>query len=240
MILSKRYQIILKHLSEYLPNGLEGLKMLDVGDYYPNLPLYLRNKAAEVSVLDLDAPEITLNLYRKSGIKFISFDLNLTQETPIPIEEKYDIILWLEVIEHLKCSPKYVLKEFDRLLKFGGILVLGTPNAARLSARIRYLLGRNPSMFSIDAFYFGAEKFLGHRREYFIYEIDEILKWEGFTILDPIYYNGSLSDHTKQPWFLTIPYLIISFLFKNLRWLYIPIAQKTRARVEKEVEQKRV
>jgi|GEM_PF-811956 len=51
-------------------------------------------------------------------------------------KETFDLIFSGEVIEHLS-DPEMVLHQFSRLLKPDGILVLTTPNASRLSNRIR-------------------------------------------------------------------------------------------------------
>ena len=227
MALSKRYQLIMRSLRRQHPDGVNGLRILDVGDYYPTLPVHLHDHGAAVHVLDFDCSEETARTYQERGIQFKPCDLNLIRENPIGLEGNFDIIIWLEVIEHLKCSPKYVFREFSRLLKRGGLLVIGTPNAGRLSSRVRQLMGRHPYMPSLEPFYFGAENFVGHRREYFIHEIDTILKWNGYGIVDRIFFNGSLSDHKKQGWLKSAPYLALTYFFKHMRWIYIALARNT-------------
>jgi SAM-dependent methyltransferase len=72
-------------------------------------------------------------------------DLNHTANpdsciTPPP----FDLILLLEVIEHLYTSPRHILRYFYRCLKPGGLIVISTPNAAYLRNRFRLLFGANP------------------------------------------------------------------------------------------------
>ncbi len=238
--ISKRYKQILGALQHHLPeNGLKSMRILDIGEYHEELPLYLQAQDATVTVLDLDFRETVERCYKDHGIQFHACNLNELPAKPIPTKGPYDIVIWLEVIEHLKCSPKYVFAELERLLKPNGILIMGTPNAARLSSRLRLLGGRHPYLFSIKPSYYGAENFVGHRREYLIGEIDQILAWEGFSPLERIFFNGTREDHGKQPLCLVLPYLCITWLFPRLRWHYIVIARKTGARQEQDVQQKR-
>jgi SAM-dependent methyltransferase len=226
-ILSKRYQTIMRVLERCYPKGMRGMKCLDVGDYYPTLPVYLQNQGTSMTVLDFDCLEETSRIYADLGIEFCSCDLNSVRDNSIGLSDGFDLIIWLEVIEHLKCSPKYVFNEFSRLLKPKGLLVIGTPNAGRLSSRLRSLTGRHPYIGSLEPFYFGSENFIGHRREYFPYEIDQMLHWNGYDIVNRIYFNGSIEDHKKQSLLASAPYLALTYLCKSLRWLYIVIARNS-------------
>ena len=74
-----------------------------------------------------------------------ALDLNDTAKpescaAPPPV----DLILFLEVIEHLYTSPRHVLRYLFRCLNAGGFLVISTPNAAFLRNRLHLLLGFNP------------------------------------------------------------------------------------------------
>lgn len=74
-----------------------------------------------------------------------ALDLNQTASpescaVPPPV----DLILFLEVIEHLHTSPSHILRYLFRCLNPGGIIVIMTPNAAFLRNRWRQLKGYNP------------------------------------------------------------------------------------------------
>ena len=74
-----------------------------------------------------------------------ALDLNQTAKpetcaVPPPV----DLILFLEVIEHLHTSPSHILRYLFRCLNPGGIIVITTPNAAFLRNRWRQLKGYNP------------------------------------------------------------------------------------------------
>jgi SAM-dependent methyltransferase len=57
---------------------------------------------------------------------------------------RYDLIVFMEVIEHLRIPPAQVLRFLAAQLAPGGVIVLTTPNAAWLKNRLKLLRGRNP------------------------------------------------------------------------------------------------
>ena len=74
-----------------------------------------------------------------------ALDLNDTAKPEsCPVPPPVDLILFLEVIEHLYTSPSHVLRYLSRCLNTDGILVISTPNAAFLRKRWHLLWGFNP------------------------------------------------------------------------------------------------
>lgn len=56
-------------------------------------------------------------------------------------EEAFDIVLLLDVIEHLSFEKQEIaIREISRVLKSGGILLASIPNLAHLSSRIKFVL----------------------------------------------------------------------------------------------------
>jgi hypothetical protein len=109
-----------------------------------------------------------------------TIDLNQTAQpdacaTPAPV----DLVLFLEVIEHLHTSPRHVLRYLWRCLNAGGFLVLSTPNAAFLRNRLDMLFGVNP-------FEHIREDSLnpGHFREYTRSELVNYSNSCGFDVVD--------------------------------------------------------
>lgn len=70
------------------------------------------------------------------GIKFDVADLN--DRLPYP-DDFFDAIVSLEGIEHLD-MPTVCLREFARVLRPGGRLVLSTPNVNNVQSRYHYFL----------------------------------------------------------------------------------------------------
>jgi 2-polyprenyl-3-methyl-5-hydroxy-6-metoxy-1,4-benzoquinol methylase len=156
-------------------------KILDVGNSFQTLMI---NRVRPD--LAVDTMGFMDERYRPAGItKHYAFDLNDTYypDRLIVLEEKekYDIILFLEVIEHLYTAPEQVLSFLGSLLKPHGFIVIQTPNAAALISRVRLLFGRNP--------YDPIRKNRmnpGHFREYTKLEIADLAKQSGFSINDLI------------------------------------------------------
>ena len=97
------------------------------------------HKFKEVHGIDLVAE--ALKEAQKRGISTHLVDLNCDR-LPFP-DNYFECITLVAVIEHL-VNPYHVLEEIRRVLKPGGVLIIGTPNVASLSNRIRILLGRRP------------------------------------------------------------------------------------------------
>jgi 2-polyprenyl-3-methyl-5-hydroxy-6-metoxy-1,4-benzoquinol methylase len=77
------------------------------------------------------------------SIEWIEFDLN----HPLPLGNGiFDTIVSVEVIEHLE-NPRAVFREFHRLLKPGGVLVLTTPNQESLRSYAGLVLGGHFAAF---------------------------------------------------------------------------------------------
>jgi len=81
-----------------------------------------------------------------AGFKKHAVDLNSIFSSVIS-SEKYDVIIAIEIIEHLE-NPWQFLREIRKLLRDGGLLVLSTPNVDSTLDRLIFLLDGHP-------FYFG-------------------------------------------------------------------------------------
>lgn len=83
---------------------------------------------------DVVAVDIDENYFKLSGVTFRTVDLNL----PLPFEEDYfDYVVSVEGIEHLE-NPFSCIREFGRVLKPGGSLIITTPNIMSIKSRTRY------------------------------------------------------------------------------------------------------
>ncbi len=78
-----------------------------------------------------------------AGIDWMGADLNLPLAVP---DASFDTIVCIEVIEHLE-NPRAVFREFHRMLRPGGAVILTTPNQESLRALASLVFGRHFAAF---------------------------------------------------------------------------------------------
>lgn len=94
-------------------------------------------------------------------------------------DNEFDVIIFAEMIEHLLNDPCRVLREIKRVLKQGGVLIVTTPNVARLENVALLMSGEN-----IYDRYSGYGPYGRHNREYTSHELASLLKFEGFDVTE--------------------------------------------------------
>jgi len=84
---------------------------------------------------DVFAVDIDENYFKLSEVPFKKVDLNQS----LPFEDSFfDYVVCIEGIEHLE-NPFLCIREFARILKPGGSLVISTPNIMSIKSRTRFL-----------------------------------------------------------------------------------------------------
>ena len=111
-----------------------------------------------------------------------SFDLDYhslnIEAWPFPFADAtFEVVVFGEVLEHMTNDPMHALREIARVLKPGGLLVLTTPNVARIENVIALLEGRN-----LYDPYSGYGPYGRHNREYTRDELHRLLAYCGFTV----------------------------------------------------------
>ena len=86
------------------------------------------------------------------------------------------------------------LRQIHRVLKLGGLLVLTTPNVARLDSVLAVLNGAN-----VHDLYSGYGRYGRHNREYNRHEVHRLLDFAGFSVEYSFTADGHLTDHTGTP-----------------------------------------
>ncbi len=126
-----------------------------------------------------------LNKVKEENIVCTSVDL---RKGKLPWKSNFlDFIIFSEVMEHLVPSDiPYILREFKRVLKKDGFLLITTPNIASLVKRLNLLKGKNPVEFDLTIHDGGT---FGHIREYSIEELINILNNQNFSILKKGYFE---------------------------------------------------
>lgn len=161
------YHNVLSVLSSYLfPN----ISILDLGCGVGTLSFYIAQHGCEV--LGLDVSRRAINLCKENAkqldlvdkTEFLAGDF-----TTMNLKRKFDLILFSEVIEHLK-DDKGALSKIYKLLKIKGFLILSTPSS-------------NAPLYKLG-FVNKFDKKVGHLRRYFPNELISLCEKTGFQVLE--------------------------------------------------------
>ena len=134
----------------------------------------------------------------KFGITFARGDVT----HPLPYEdESAHLVVSFNTLEHLHESPKQVMSEIYRVLKPGGICVLGLPNLTALYKRVRFVIG-GTCMPKFD-YWWESLPWRGHVREAAPGEVSQILKRSGFDAGSEIGFDAEMPYKMgRLPYFL--------------------------------------
>lgn len=165
----RRWFDVLKILEEIQAQG-EPVRVLDVGCGSGFFMLMLKGKAVGLDSAD------NVEVCRRRGLQAYSIDL---EKNRFSFEdESFDVVVCLEVFEHLR-DPKNALSEMFRVLEPNGHLIVSTPNNRMPIWRIRdFLL----SFSFVSRVYMGRD-FGSDQKRYDENELMEILLSHGFEIL---------------------------------------------------------
>lgn len=198
---------------------LKGKAVLDIpcGNGF-SLEILLKHQALAVGA------DLFPELNRASGARVVGADLN----NPLPFpDESFDFVLCQEGIEHVGGQDR-VLREFSRILKPGGRLLLTTPNYSNLKSKMSYLLTESEAYGRImppnerDSIWLSAphkdqsepEIYFGH------VFLTGILRLRLFGITSGLYIkrlHASRVNYTSLFWFPLLYPLILFFSWKTQR-----------------------
>ena len=145
--------------------------------------VFTKMNTKSLTVLDFPAGSgFTSNYLENSGANVVSWDMfpeffqsnklkctfaDLQREFPAE-NKKFDLAVFQEGIEHLP-DQLFALKEFHRILKDEGLLIVTTPNYSNLRSRLAYLLfeSETPKIMppnELESLWFGKDNrvYLGH------------------------------------------------------------------------------
>lgn len=109
--------------------------LLDIGCYPPVVLDHLLQISPHV--YGISSPHEPLN---RSHVHQLDI-----QTQPLPFDsDRFDLVIFTEILEHLYLDPTYPLSKIYRVLKKGGYLIVTTPNVLRFQNIINLLLGNNP------------------------------------------------------------------------------------------------
>jgi SAM-dependent methyltransferase len=149
-----RYEGLMKRYAELVCP--EPVDVLDIGGgQYALLALKLWGDRSAVA----DVVDTQLGYVRDCGVA--THVWNLAKEDA-PFEQRFDVVIFSEVIEHLPIPGYIALDRLRRVLKPGGLVICTTPNFYRLRNVVYTAIGKR----IYDHFKLPEEGPLGHVIEY--------------------------------------------------------------------------
>ena len=187
----KRYQTTLSFLRLNGP-----LRILELGaappfaftamlaDHLPQAEIALAYNTDPVSVRYLNSflQNGRIELHSKAASRFrnLSFEthqFNAERDIWPLASSSFDVVLCMEVLEHLFWDPCFMFRECHRVLKSDGRFIVTTPNIARWEGVLFSLLNRSPYSFGPYSPYGPYGR---HNREYAPHELRLVGESSGF------------------------------------------------------------
>ncbi len=191
--------------------------VLDVGVGQGFLAIVLRRLyGCSVNGIDVSRPEMERwkPRYSRNGIEFKYCDAT-SERLPFDAST-FDLVLLCELIEHLP-ELDHLITEVRRVLKQDGSLVITTPNASRLAARVMPLMGRNPLA---DA--------PAHAREFTLRELEAELRSHGCRVEKVRFQDWWSMKAQKTRMAVRISYRLLVWAIPSMRGGILLSARKIR------------
>ncbi len=171
---------------ELVPVGDGRQRLLELSSYLQMTPLIQRfGNYAEIAVTNWWQGEPRAKTMRMTSsitgeeMSWLMHNVDVErQRLPFP-DAHFDVALCCELIEHLIADPMHMLIELNRVLKWGGRLILTTPNIASAFSLGKALSGNSPYVYGE---YNPKSPGDRHSREYAPNEIRVALNAAGFKV----------------------------------------------------------
>jgi 2-polyprenyl-3-methyl-5-hydroxy-6-metoxy-1,4-benzoquinol methylase len=209
--------------------------LLDIGT--SPLTFVYKKYLKGVSLSTIDLTDLLKDRCHEYDICFRQCNIS---QSPFPYEgQSFDVCVFTEVMEHLQTGPCNVFPGIHRVLKSNGILIFSVPNTARLSNRIKALMGKpvlGPVYHSFEESGTSeAHKIkqwvhgLGHLREYTMSECLDILNYYGFKPITNKSIAPALSFEWDKGFFNKLSRHVYNFtqdIIPNTKEINLVLAQK--------------
>jgi len=172
---------------ELVPKGDGRQRLLDLSSYL-QMPLLVHRYGnyGEIVVTNWWEGEPREKIQRVTSaatgeeVGFAMKNLDVERETFPFNDGRFDVALCCELIEHLRQDPMHMLTELHRVLKWGGLLIVTTPNIASAFSLQESLGGRSPYIYGLYNRKNPADR---HSREYTPVDVRTVMESAGFKLL---------------------------------------------------------
>jgi glycosyltransferase involved in cell wall biosynthesis/SAM-dependent methyltransferase len=172
---------------ELVPQGSPPQRALELSSYL-HIPLLLRHYGGygELAVTNWWKGETREQLqtvrHAETGetLSLLMHNVNVERDRlPFP-DNHFDVALCCELIEHLQEDPLHMLAELHRVVKWGGLVIVTTPNIASAFSVQEALAGRTPNIYSLYNRQSVGDR---HAREYTPGDVQTALEAAGFKVV---------------------------------------------------------
>lgn len=183
-----------KMIKEIFPDTNKKIDIYDAGMGFGQYSYFLAKRYENATILGVDVKEDQVEdcnyFFSKAGYTKAKFEI--ADLTKINIEQKYDFILSVDVMEHIE-EDELVFRNFERALKPGGKLLINTPSN----------LGGSDAHDESDESFIEEHARLGYSRE----DITDKLKRAGLTVTQFKYAYGKYGTISWR-WGIKYPILM--------------------------------
>ena len=125
------------------------IRLLDIGTGRGE-KIYAIARHFNIPLTNVAGIDISDNFIQYTNKFFRAYKVDLEKDTLPFNDEEFDLIIFNQVLEHLKNIRK-PLNEIKRVMKDDGFLLIGTPNLSSLYDRCRILIGKQPTVMKIPS-----------------------------------------------------------------------------------------
>lgn len=207
----KRFDQFLDTLAQRVPKSSKNIKVLEIGSHYLHTSILLANRSFEVDAMDVEE-FWKLDFVKERAEKY---GLNSIIENDISrlksfqdIHDKYDLVVFTEILEHITFNPIRFWKLIYQILKPGGLIYISTPNAFALPSYVRAIknaFGLKSIGITVDDIFLKVT--YGHHWKEF--SAKEIKKY--FNLLSPDF-EIEVNPYNYKQYDLKPPYLLFKLL----------------------------
>ncbi|MDB5272134.1 MAG: hypothetical protein JWO58_501 [Chitinophagaceae bacterium] len=103
-------------------------------------------------------------------------------KTTLQEGEQYDVVLMIDVIEHLSII-KPIMLDVNSKTKTGGLLFISTPNVLRIEMWLSFVLRQTGHPQPLNKFLNGDNNYSNHQREFTMGELKQTLQHFGYNVI---------------------------------------------------------
>ena len=219
-----RYLSDLEIIEHYHETG----RILEFGSFPFHLTYCLKKLGYDIVGLDIN-PIRAEEFINKHNLVVKKCDFEIEK---VPFEDNsINLIVFNEIFEHLRIDPIKTLKEVNRVMKPGAIMILTTPNLYSIERIISFNVGKGFNIPYDEFKKLHTIGHMGHIREYSTNEVRQFLENADFRVIDVMYkiYDKRYKDNNK------INGKLIAHLLLDLGYQILPKLRPSQVIISKKV-----